>query len=72
MSQPTMIGCLLDMSASMRQTLEAEGGDKRAVERLRAVIRTAVQLAQAEQKHDPDALLFVGVFGLSTIKGVRP
>ncbi len=69
MSRPTVVGCLLDVSGSMRDTLETEGGDIRAVERLRAVIRAAVQLARAEQKHDPDALLFVGVFGLDIDMG---
>lgn len=69
MPQPTVVGCLLDVSGSMRGTLETEGGDSRAVERLRAVIRAAVQLARAEQRHEPDALLFVGIFGLNTEKG---
>lgn len=28
-----------------------------------------MQLARAEQKHDPDAVLFVGVFGLDADQG---
>lgn len=69
---PTAVGCLLDVSGSMHQTLESGRGDERAVERLRAVLRAAVKLARAEQQHDPDALLFVGVFGLDTSKGAPP
>ncbi|KAK3386422.1 hypothetical protein B0H63DRAFT_558144 [Podospora didyma] len=59
MSQSTIVGCLLDVSGSMQETLEAERGEAGAVECLRAVIRAAVQLARAEYKHDPDALLDV-------------
>lgn len=69
---PTAVGCLLDVSGSMHQTLESGRGDERAVDRLRAVLRAAVKLARAEQQHDPDALLFVGVFGLDTSKGAPP
>lgn len=69
MPDTSVIGCLLDVSASMRETWETGSGDQRAVERLQAVIRAAIQLARAEQKHDPDALLFVGVFGLDTDQG---
>jgi len=69
MPDTSVIGCLLDVSASMQATLETGSGDQRAVERLRAVIRAAIQLARAEQKHDPDAVLFVGVFGLDTQQG---
>ncbi|KAJ4203448.1 hypothetical protein NW759_015124 [Fusarium solani] len=56
----------------MHQTLESGRGDERAVERLRAVLRAAVKLARGEQQHDPDALLFVGVFGLDTSKEAPP
>ncbi|KAF4332936.1 hypothetical protein FBEOM_13254 [Fusarium beomiforme] len=66
---PAVVGCLLDVSGSMHETLESGQGDGRAVERLRAVLRAAVKLARAEQQHSPDALLFVGVFGLDTRKG---
>ncbi|KAF4946131.1 hypothetical protein FGADI_11409 [Fusarium gaditjirri] len=64
-----VVGCLLDVSGSMHQTLESGRGDERAIERLRAVLRAAVKLARAEQQHSPNALLFVGVFGLDTSKG---
>lgn len=61
----TIIGCLLDVSGSMRDALETGRSDKRVIERLRAVLRAALKLAQAEQRRDPGALMFVGAFGLA-------
>jgi len=75
MSSPppaAVVGCLLDVSASMREALQAGGPEERATERLRAVLRAALKLAQAEQRHNPNALVFVGVFGLDTDKGCPP
>ncbi|VUC21636.1 unnamed protein product [Clonostachys rosea] len=62
-----VVGCLLDVSGSMRKALEPGQSDERATERLMAVLRTALKVAQAEQRHDPGALVFVGLFGLDTI-----
>jgi len=61
-----VVGCLLDVSGSMRKSLEAGRSDEDAIDRLRAVLRAALKLAQAEQRHSPDALVFVGAFGLKT------
>ncbi|KAK4236843.1 hypothetical protein C8A03DRAFT_35227 [Achaetomium macrosporum] len=71
-SPAAVVGCLLDVSDSMREALEAGRSDERAIERLRAVLRAALKLAQAEQRHDPNALVFVGVFGLDTNNGCPP
>ena len=45
-----VVGCLLDVSGSMCDALETGHSDKRAIERLRAVLRAALKLAQAEQR----------------------
>src|SRR2546427_3965782 len=64
----TAVGCLLDVSDSMREALESGRSDERASDRLRAVLRAALKLAQAEQRRDSHAFVFVGVFGLNTAK----
>jgi hypothetical protein len=64
-SPGTIVGCLLDASGSMRDALETGHSDKRAIERLRAVLCAALKLAQAEQRRSPGALMFVGAFGLA-------
>ena len=61
----TVLGCLLDVSGSMRSTLEVGYSGQGVVERLRTILRAAIKLAQAENRRDPNALMFVGVFGLS-------
>jgi hypothetical protein len=60
-----LVGCLLDVSGSMHAALESGRGDKDAVQRLRAVLNAALKLAEAEQRRDPDASMFVGAFGLA-------
>ncbi|CAO2657759.1 Nn.00g038850.m01.CDS01 [Neocucurbitaria sp. VM-36] len=64
-SPTAIVGCLLDVSNSMRNVLETGTGDGRATERLRAVLRAALKLARAEQQQSPNALMFVGAFGLN-------
>lgn len=59
-----LVGCLLDVSGSMETVLETGRGNKRAVDRLRAILRAALKLARAEQYQNPNALMFVGAFGL--------
>src|SRR4051812_37082459 len=77
-TQPTpatsVVGCLLDVSGSMRAALEAGRAtpNEPGTERLRAVLRAALKVAQAEQRHDPGALVFVGAFGLRTDEGCPP
>ncbi|KAH8687362.1 hypothetical protein BGZ60DRAFT_501544 [Tricladium varicosporioides] len=69
MAKPTpsaLVGCLLDVSGSMRNVLETGRGDKRAIERLHVVLRAALKLACAEQRHNPNALMFVGAFGMKS------
>ncbi|KAL8387083.1 hypothetical protein RB595_010170 [Gaeumannomyces hyphopodioides] len=63
-----LVGCLLDVSGSMRGALEprrSENDGQPLAGRLRAVLRAALKLAQAEERHEPDALIFVGLFGLN-------
>ena len=43
-SPTAVVGCLLDVSGSMRQALEAGRSDERAIERLRAVLSAALKL----------------------------
>lgn len=61
-----MIGCLIDVSGSMRQALEPEGRDEPVTERLQAVVRAVLRLAQTEYGRDPGAQMFVGAFGLKS------
>lgn len=68
-SPTAVIGCLIDVSGSMRIALETGAGDGRAVDRLWAVLSAVLKLARAEQQHDPNALVFVGVYGLNTKAG---
>src|SRR3569833_735377 len=63
-----VVGCLLDVSCSVRKSLEAGRSYVDAIDRLRAVLRASLKLAQAEQRHSPDALVFVGAFGHKTSK----
>lgn len=53
-----VIGCLLDVSGSLRSALDTGHLEKSTTERLHAVIRAALKLAQAEQRQIPDALVF--------------
>ncbi|KAF7557158.1 hypothetical protein G7Z17_g974 [Cylindrodendrum hubeiense] len=64
-STPAVIGCLLDVSGSMRKALKVGRPGENAIERLRAVLNAALQLARAEHERNPQALMFVGVFGLN-------
>ena len=59
-----LIGCLFDVSGSMRSTLETGKGDKQAIERLHAVFSAALELAQAQQRQNSSTLMFIGAFGL--------
>ncbi|KAK8048249.1 hypothetical protein PG994_009979 [Apiospora phragmitis] len=67
-----VVGCLLDVSGSMHEALEAGHPNEGASKRLHAVLRAILKLAQAEQQHNPNARIFVGVFGLDTDKGCPP
>ncbi|KAH6847118.1 hypothetical protein B0I37DRAFT_430400 [Chaetomium sp. MPI-CAGE-AT-0009] len=69
----TIVGLLLNASASESASLpnnvpKAGPGrpDERpaTAERLRVLLRAALKLAEAEQRRDPGARVFVGVFGL--------
>lgn len=60
-----VIGCLLDVSGSMRAALETDHPDEQAIDRLNAVFRAALQLAQSERERNRNAQVFVGVFGLN-------
>lgn len=54
-----IIGCLLDVSGSMRDAIEAGQFDERATDRLHVVLRAAMKLAKSEQQHNPKALIFI-------------
>ncbi|KAF5483028.1 hypothetical protein CGCS363_v015064 [Colletotrichum siamense] len=56
----------------MHEALETDGFDERATDRLSAVLRAALKLAQSERHHNPDASVFIGVFGLDTDDGYPP
>ncbi|KAF5243564.1 hypothetical protein FANTH_8143 [Fusarium anthophilum] len=71
MPDPTpqiVVGCLLDVSGSMRNALEPSQSNEPAGDRLRAVLRAALKLAKAERQQNSNAFMFVGVFGLKTSK----
>ncbi|KAF5964991.1 hypothetical protein FBULB1_12498 [Fusarium bulbicola] len=71
MPDPTpqiVVGCLLDVSGSMRNALEPSQSNEPAGDRLRAVLRAALKLAKAERQQNANAFMFVGVFGLKTSK----
>ncbi|EWZ79700.1 hypothetical protein NW765_004422 [Fusarium oxysporum] len=59
-----VVGCLLDISGSMRSAFESGHSNEPASDRLRAVLRAALKLAKAERQQNPNAVMFVGVFGL--------
>ncbi|KAF5688749.1 hypothetical protein FDENT_4692 [Fusarium denticulatum] len=59
-----VVGCLLDVSGSMRNALEPGQSNEPAGDRLRAVLRAALKLAKAERQQNSSAFMFVGVFGL--------
>ncbi|RDW67255.1 vWA domain-containing protein [Aspergillus mulundensis] len=71
-SPTKLIGCLLDVSGSMRNALDSEEGDGRATERFRAVLDTALRLARTEYRHDPHTSMFIGVFGLNCTENGGP
>ncbi|KAL6158936.1 hypothetical protein ACJQWK_03073 [Exserohilum turcicum] len=64
-SPTTIVGCLLDVSGSMRSALEiGRDNHQPATDRFHAILSAAPNLAQAEQSHESSALMFVGAFGL--------
>ncbi|CVK96005.1 uncharacterized protein FMAN_13925 [Fusarium mangiferae] len=63
-----IVGCLLDVSGSMRSALEPGQSNEPAGDRLRAVLRAALKLAKAERQQNSSAFMFVGVFGLRTFE----
>ncbi|KAI3531966.1 hypothetical protein CABS03_10654 [Colletotrichum abscissum] len=71
-SPSTIVGCLLDVSASMREALETDGSDERANDRLSAVLVAALKLAQSQNHHNSEALIFVSVFGLDNNNKEHP
>ena len=61
-----LVGCLLDVSGSMQEVLEASRAEEPAVKRLQAALRAVLKVAKAEQRQHPDVRLFVGLFGLDS------
>lgn len=70
-SPPRLIGCLLDVSGSMRETFEVGRSDKQATDRLDAVIGAALKLARAERGRHGEAHMFIAIFGLKKPKNVE-
>lgn len=64
-SPNTVLSCLLDISGFMRESLETSSSGEHTIERVCAVLRATLKLARAKLRHDPQALAFVGVFGLN-------
>ncbi|KAL4882995.1 hypothetical protein BJY04DRAFT_216712 [Aspergillus karnatakaensis] len=67
----TLIGCLLDVSGSMREVLESKTADERPIDRLHAAISAALRVAETELQRDLQAVMFVAAFGLKEEHG-RP
>ncbi|KAL3441344.1 hypothetical protein BJX65DRAFT_299836 [Aspergillus insuetus] len=63
-SVPTVVGCLIDVSESMREAFEARDPNESATKRFDAILYAALRIVQTEYQHDPNALMFVGAFGL--------
>lgn len=68
----TLVGCLLDVSGSMRKVLEAGRSDERATDRFHAVLEAALNIARREQQNDAKTKMFVGAFGLDRQAGYPP
>jgi hypothetical protein len=66
-----IVGCLLDVSGSMRRSLESGHIGNEASSQFSAVVRAALKLAKAEQQRDGTAHMFVGAFGV-TQQGNNP
>lgn len=64
-SPSAVLGCLLDVSGSMRKAVAVEDRGKQPVERLVAVLRAALELARAERAHGTKTLMFVGISGMN-------
>ncbi len=62
----TVLGCLLDVSGSMREAVVVEDQGKQPMERLVAVLRAALELARVERARQAETLMFIGIFGLNT------
>lgn len=60
------LGFLLDVSGSMQDALEVGRGDGGAVDRVQAVLRTALKIARTEHQKYPGATMFVGAFGMKS------
>ncbi|KAL4938532.1 hypothetical protein BDV06DRAFT_225899 [Aspergillus oleicola] len=69
-----LVGCLLDVSGSMRKVLETgrSCSESRALDRFHAVLGAALNIARREQQTDYKAEMFVGVFGLDRQAGYPP
>jgi hypothetical protein len=67
-SSAKVVGCLVDVSGSMSAALQSVGADEVPGDRLRAVLRAALKVAQAEQQRHGNTLIFVGAFGLNSDK----
>ncbi|KAL4948366.1 hypothetical protein BDW69DRAFT_203592 [Aspergillus filifer] len=65
----TLVGCLIDVSGSMRNVLESGQSDERTIDRFHAVLGAARDIARKEQQSDPKAEMFVGAFGLDRQAG---
>ncbi|KAL4748441.1 hypothetical protein BDW72DRAFT_214824 [Aspergillus terricola var. indicus] len=74
-----LIGCLLDVSGSMRETLEGGWSESREADRQHAVFDAGLNLTRTGLPHnrlhlekDTNSLIFVGIFGLNGEQGYPP
>ena len=59
-----LVGCLLDVSGSMRQPFETGRSDERAIDRFHVVLSAALKIARQEERMNSKSKMFVGAFGL--------
>ncbi|KAJ5306775.1 hypothetical protein PENANT_c003G11605 [Penicillium antarcticum] len=69
---PTLVGCLLDVSGSMRKVLETGRSGECAADRFHAVLRAALNIARKEQQCNSKIKMFVGAFDLDRQAGYPP
>jgi hypothetical protein len=68
----TLVGCLLDVSGSMRKAFETGRSAEIVIDRFDAVLGAALNIARREQQNDAKTKMFVGAFGLDRRGGYPP
>ncbi|KAJ2974072.1 hypothetical protein NQ176_g6247 [Zarea fungicola] len=73
----SIVGCLLDVSGSMKTAIKPlldhkSDGKEETRDRLQAILTSTLNLAQAQEEAEPGADMFIGVFGLNADAGYPP